>query len=126
MNWCFDLCVESRCFGFIEFMSGVDTVSLIQDLPHIIDGKEVECKLAVPKNPPKDDKKRKKKKKKILEEIGSPESLSPQKSLIAAMRINAAAFEMKFESNEVSETVPVHLDLQEDIPSPIMDDPQID
>jgi len=34
-------------------------------LPHIIDGKEVECKLAVPKDPPKDEKKRKKKKKKI-------------------------------------------------------------
>jgi hypothetical protein len=34
-------------------------------LPHIIDSKEVECKLAVPKDPPKDEKKRKKKKKKL-------------------------------------------------------------
>ena len=46
------------------------------DLPHIIDGKEVECKLAVPKDISKDDKKRKKKKKKIQQDI-SQHSFSP-------------------------------------------------
>ena len=65
-------CIESRCFGFIEFKQGVDIDELLRDLPHIIDGKEVECKLAVPKDPPKDDKKRKKKKKKTNEVNDSP------------------------------------------------------
>jgi hypothetical protein len=43
-------------------------------LPHIIDSKEVECKLAVPKDPPKDEKKRKKKKKKLGDEYMDPPS----------------------------------------------------
>jgi hypothetical protein len=85
-------------------MSGVDTRSLIQDLPHIIDGKEVECKLAVPKDPPKDEKKRKKKKKKQICSpdfgiMGSP-SLLPV--LPSSMRINAEVFQMSFKPQEIN------------------------
>ena len=54
--------VESRCFGFIEFDERVDTQSLIEDVPHVIDGKVVDCKIAVPKNTSKDSEKKKKKK----------------------------------------------------------------
>jgi len=53
---------QSRCFGFVEFNEFVDARQLINNQPHFIDGKVVECKLAVPKDPIKDDKKRKKKK----------------------------------------------------------------
>ena len=54
--------LESRCFGFVEFNEFVDARQIINQQPHYIDGKVVECKLAVPKDPIKDDKKRKKKK----------------------------------------------------------------
>ena len=46
----------------MEFNEFVDARQLINNQPHFIDGKVVECKLAVPKDPIKDDKKRKKKK----------------------------------------------------------------
>lgn len=54
--------LESRCFGFIEFNAEVDTQMLVDHLPHVIDGKTVECKLAVPKNNKDSDKKKKRKK----------------------------------------------------------------
>lgn len=54
--------LESRCFGFIEFNAEVDTQMLVENLPHVIDGKTVECKLAVPKNNKDSDKKKKRKK----------------------------------------------------------------
>ena len=54
--------LESRCFGFIEFNAEVDTQMLVDNLPHVIDGKTVECKLAVPKNNKGSDKKKKRKK----------------------------------------------------------------
>ena len=66
-------------------------------MPHIIDGKEVECKLAVPKDPPKDDKKRKKKKKKSS--FTPEDMLYEPNSLIfpSAMRVDAEAFTMHYE-----------------------------
>ena len=48
--------IESRCFGFVEFNDFVDARTLIKDIPHKIDGKIVECKLAVPKDLSRDDK----------------------------------------------------------------------
>ena len=59
--------LESRCFGFIEFNAEVDTQMLVDHLPHVIDGKTVECKLAVPKNNKDSDKKKKRKKSDMMQ-----------------------------------------------------------
>jgi len=67
-------------------------------LPHIIDGKEVECKLAVPKDPPKDDKKRKKKKKKSS---FTPENEFFEPIIPSAMRVDAEAFQMHYQPEEI-------------------------
>ena len=58
---------QSRCFGFIEFNADIDTQMLVDHLPHIIDGKTVECKLAVPKNKKDSEKKKKRKKSDMME-----------------------------------------------------------
>jgi hypothetical protein len=71
-------------------VAGVDTSAMLKDLPHIIDGKEVECKLAVPKDPPKEDKKRKKKKKKVANDFAL--SPSPTKIEQGHLRLNTPAF----------------------------------
>ena len=67
--------LESRCFGFIEFNAEVDTQMLVDNLPHIIDGKTVECKLAVPKRDKESDKKKKRKKSDLQQPKINPREL---------------------------------------------------
>lgn len=41
---------KSRCFGFITMKKESHSRNILRGEPHILDGKEIECKLAVPKN----------------------------------------------------------------------------
>ena len=41
---------RSRGFGFITYRDTKNIDNLLNDQPHIIDGKKVECKLAIPKD----------------------------------------------------------------------------
>ena len=41
---------RSRGFGFITFKDSSNIENLLKGQPHIIDGKQVECKIAIPKD----------------------------------------------------------------------------
>ena len=51
---------------------------LVDNLPHIIDGKTVECKLAVPKRDKESDKKKKRKKSDLQQPKVGPRDKSPK------------------------------------------------
>lgn len=57
---------KSRCFGFVTMRKEAQAKSILKQEPHYLDGKEVECKLAVPKT--QQDSKKSAKKKQILKE----------------------------------------------------------
>jgi len=40
---------RSRGFGFITFKDSLNIENLLKDQPHYLDGKQVECKIAIPK-----------------------------------------------------------------------------
>ena len=56
--------IESRCFGFVEFSIVFNVNDLINDSPHFIEGKQIECKIATPKEDLRDERSRKSRKKK--------------------------------------------------------------